>query len=125
MDLNSYKPGSPTKSQKTSIQPTYNQDRTWSSVAITDYIQSSQNIVLHHIGVLNKVITNQFSSGSKVVLKHHTYSLITCQFNSHPSKSTTEDKEDDHGHDLFIVRSRIKTVSTVAVINDIICNKGK
>jgi len=28
MDLNPYKPGSPTKSQKTSIQPTYNQDRT-------------------------------------------------------------------------------------------------
>ena len=42
-----------------------------------------------------------------------------------PNKSTTEDKEVDRAHDLFIVRSRIMTVSTVAVINNIIYNKGK
>ena len=42
-----------------------------------------------------------------------------------PNKSTTEDKEGDHAHDLFIVRSRMIAVSTVAVINDIICNMGK
>ena len=47
MDLNPYKPGSPMKPQKISIQPTYNQDRTWSSISITDYKHSSQNIVLH------------------------------------------------------------------------------
>jgi len=41
------------------------------------------------------------------------------------NKSTTEDKEGDHAHDLFIIRSRMMTVSAVAVINDIICNKGK
>jgi len=74
---------------------------------------------------LNQVITNRFSSGSKVVLKHHTLSLITCQFHSHPNKSIAEDKGVDHAHDLFIVRSRMMTVSTVVVINDIICNKGK
>ena len=44
---------------------------------------------------------------------------------SSPNKSTTEDKGGDHAHDIFIVRSRMMTVSTVAVINDIICNKGK
>ena len=42
-----------------------------------------------------------------------------------PYKSTTEDREGDHAHDLLIVRSQMMTVSTVAVINDIICNKGK
>ena len=42
-----------------------------------------------------------------------------------PNKSTTEDKEGDHAHDLFIVRSRMMTVSTVAMVNEIICNKGK
>ena len=42
-----------------------------------------------------------------------------------PNKSTTEDKEDDHAHDLFIVRGRMMAVSAVAVINDIICNRGK
>ena len=68
---------------------------------------------------------NQFSSGSKVVLKHHTPSLITCQLHGQPNKSTTKDKGGDHAHDLFIVRTRMMIVSTVAVINDIICNKGK
>ena len=42
-----------------------------------------------------------------------------------PNKSITEDREGDHAHDLLIVRSRMMTVSTVAVINNIICNKGK
>ena len=44
---------------------------------------------------------------------------------SSPNKSTTEDKEGDHTHDLFIVRSRMMAVSAVAVIHDIICNRGK
>ena len=42
-----------------------------------------------------------------------------------PNKSTTEDKEGDHAHDLFIVRRQMMTVSTVTVVNDIICNRGK
>jgi len=42
-----------------------------------------------------------------------------------PNKSITEDGEGDHAQDLLIVRIRMTTVSTVAVINNIICNKGK
>ena len=42
-----------------------------------------------------------------------------------PNKSTTEDREGDHAHDLLIVRSRMMTVRIVAMINNIICNKGK
>jgi len=74
----------------------------------------------------NEVITNQFSCGSKVVLEtSHILSLITCHLHSQPNKSTTEGKRSDHAHDLFIVRGRMMTVSTIAVTNDIICNKGK
>ena len=42
-----------------------------------------------------------------------------------PNKSTIEDREGDHAQDLLIVRSRMMTISTVAVINNIIYNKGK
>ena len=44
---------------------------------------------------------------------------------SSPNKSTTEDKGGDHAHDLLIIRSRVMALSTVAVVNDIICNRGK
>jgi len=65
MDLNPYKLGSPTKSQKTSIQQTYNQDRTWSNIAITDYIHSSQNTVLQHIGVQMKLLQTSLVAEAK------------------------------------------------------------
>jgi len=125
MDLNPCKPGSPTKPQKISIQPTYNQDHTWSCISITDYKHSSRNIVLHTHQSSNKVITTWFSSGGKVVLKQHTLRLITCQLHNHPNKSTTEDTRSDLARDLLIICRRMVTVSTVAVIHDIICNKGK
>ena len=44
---------------------------------------------------------------------------------SSPNKSTTEGKGGDHAHDLLIIRRWVMTVSTIAVIDDIICNRGK
>jgi len=75
---------------------------------------------------LKEVITNPSSSGNKVVLKtSHTQFKLHASSMIKPNKSITEDREGDHAHDLLIVRSRMMTVSTVAVINNIICNKGK
>ena len=47
MDLNPYKPGILMKPQKISIQLTYNQDRTWSSISIKDYIHSVDTVFGH------------------------------------------------------------------------------
>ena len=75
---------------------------------------------------LKVVITNHSSSGNKVVSKQHKLSLYYMSVPwSSPNKSATEDREGDHAHDLFIVRSRMMAVSVVAVIHDIICNRGK
>ena len=74
---------------------------------------------------LKVVITNQSSSGNKVVLKHHTQFKLHASSMVKPNKSTTEDREGDHAHDLLIVHSRMMTVSTVAMINNIIRNMGK
>jgi len=75
---------------------------------------------------LKEVITNPSSSRNKVGLKtSHTQFKLHASSMIKPNKSITEDREGDHAHDLLIVHSRMMTISIVALINNIICNKGK
>ena len=124
MDLNPYKPGS----RRNLKRPRFNQHTT---KIVHDQASPSQittSITEHSFTShqsLKEVITTIAVAETKVVLKQHQQLYYMPALWSSPNKSITEDKEGDHAHDLLIIRSWVMTVSAIAVIDDIICNRGK